>query len=128
MPATLPSSDAGRSSRRCGATDRAKTATAATRAAVQTSARNICEVRGTGLPRSRSDAGCGFERRRFVGPLPGELRLGTAEMAERRGLAVDRPAQIELLHDAARCQLEVIAHQLRDLLFGNAPGAFGVHH
>src|SRR5262249_37663182 len=97
-------------SERCrrGATAKAQTTTAATRAAAVTSARIIdAECAG-----AASDAGRGLQRGGLVGPLPGELRLGAAEVAERRGLAVDRLAEVELLHDAARRELEVIAHDL----------------
>src|SRR5262245_50681271 len=37
-----------------------------------------------------------------IRPLPGELRLLAPEMAEGRGLLVDRPAQFEVLDDAGR--------------------------
>src|SRR5947209_13713326 len=67
--------------------------------------------------------GC-FQRRRLVRPFPREFGFGAAEVAERRRLLVDRPAQIELFHDAARRQLEVIAHDAGDGVFRDAAGAF----
>src|SRR5689334_8708867 len=98
MPGTVPSIAAASWIRRGGATRRARTTTAATRAAVATSTRIIRTMR----PRrrcARSDARGGLERGSLVGPLPRELGLGAAEVAEGRGLLVDRPAQVELLHD-----------------------------
>ena len=100
--------------RRGGSVTPTKTATAATRAAVaRRSFFTDSDVRvsafsdrhGPAKPACRTVPDCG---RGLVGALPGELRLGAAEVAERRGLLVDRPAQVELLHDAARRQLEVL--------------------
>src|SRR5262245_58841856 len=65
----------------------------------------------------------GAERRRLVRPLPGELRLVAAEVPERRRLAVDRPPKVERFDDAARCELEVAADDLADLLVGDLAGA-----
>jgi hypothetical protein len=42
-------------------------------------------------------------------------------VAERRGLLVDRTAQVERFDDAARRQLEVRAHELADLLVAIVP-------
>ena len=39
-------------------------------------------------------------------------------MAERRGLLVDRPAQVQALDDSFGRQPEVLAHERDDLLFG----------
>ena len=72
--------------------------------------------------------GARLERGGLVGPLPGELGLGAAEVAEGGRLLVDRAPQVQLFHDAARRQLEVRAHELGDLLLGNPAGAFRVHH
>src|SRR5262245_61633204 len=68
------------------------------------------------------------ESSRLVGSFPGELRFGAAEVSEGGGLLVDRPPQIELLHDPAWGELEVAADELGDLRFRQAAGAFGVHH
>src|SRR4051812_43581902 len=56
------------------------------------------------------------QRRGLVRLLPREFRFGAAEVAERGGLLVDGPAQVQRFDDAARRQLEVRAHQLADLL------------
>src|SRR5215813_6510737 len=120
-PGTVPSLHEDSSPRdRDGSSTRVKTTTAATRAAV---ARAIFTVlQKSGLPCRR------LERRRLVGALPGELRFRTTEMPEGRRLLVNRPAQIEFLHDAARRQLEMRADDLGDSVLGNASGAFGVDH
>ena len=68
----------------------------------------------------------GAKRVSLVGALPSELRLGAAEVAERRGLAVDRPAQVEGLDDALRRQLEVRADDLAQLVVGQLARAGGV--
>ena len=47
-------------------------------------------------------------------------------MAAAGGLAVDRPAQVEVLDDARRGQREVLADQLGDLRVGDLAGAVGV--
>src|SRR5687768_832484 len=52
-------------------------------------------------------AGVGAQRVSLVGALPRELRLRAAEVSERRGLAEDRPAQVEAFDDGLRRQLEV---------------------
>src|SRR4051812_22744597 len=61
------------------------------------------------------ESGALLEGRRLVRALPRELGLGAAEVAERRRLRVDRLAEVEFLHDAARRELEVRAHELGDL-------------
>eukprot|EP00754_Rhynchopus_humris_P026784 Rhum_TRINITY_DN15042_c11_g1::Rhum_TRINITY_DN15042_c11_g1_i2::g.137124::m.137124 len=49
--------------------------------------------------------------------LPREARLGrAAEVAHRRGLEVDRPAEVELLDDVVRAQLEVGLHDVEGAL------------
>src|SRR5450631_1773380 len=52
------------------------------------------------------------QRLRFIGRLPGEVLIRTPEVAIRRGLAIDRTAQVEALDNALRCQLEVRTNQL----------------
>ena len=91
--------------------------TAAVKAAVMTNAISSRRDRVTGQASSAtmersSDPGVGAQCARLVGSLPGELRFGAAEVTERRGLLVDRPSEIELFHDAARRQLEMLAHDL----------------
>ena len=66
------------------------------------------------------------QRLGLVGPLPGELGLGAAEVAAAGGLAVDRPAQVEVLDDPRGGQREVPADQLGDLVVGDLAGALGV--
>src|SRR2546423_1918376 len=63
---------------------------------------------------------------RLVGLLPGELRQLPTEVAVAGRLAVDRPAQVQRLDDAARRQLEVLADQADELLVGQAVGGGAV--
>src|SRR5437867_488992 len=50
-----------------------------------------------------------------VRPLPGELGLWAPEVAVGGGLLVDRPAQVEILDDPGRCEVEVAPdHRLED--------------
>src|SRR4030095_5616297 len=52
-----------------------------------------------------------------VRPFPRELGLRGPEVAVRRGLLVDRAAQLEVLDDAGRREVEVPPHQpLEDLV------------
>src|SRR6266850_515023 len=118
MPETVPSADAS-SGKCCGGSVRpANTQMAATTAAIAITTRFIRWLK----------AGVRLERRRFVGPLPRELRLGAAEMAERGRLLVDRPAQIQLVDDPARRELEVRADDPGDLFLRDPASAFRVHH
>src|SRR5207247_1309357 len=113
----MVSSDSGLSSvrRRGGRLSATKTATAAERAAVRTKNRftnqNHNQRRGRGTRRADrfsadsavsasivSEIRAGLERRSLVGVFPGEFRLRAAEVSERRGLLVDRPAQVQLVH------------------------------
>src|SRR5258708_21188815 len=48
---------------------------------------------------------------RFVGRFPGEVLVGTPEVAIRRGLAIDRTTQVEALDNALGGQFEVGTHQ-----------------
>jgi hypothetical protein len=65
--------------------------------------------------------GVGSNRVGLVGPFPRELGLRAAEVTERRGLRIDRTAQVEFFVDTARRELEVRPHQLGEPLFGNLP-------
>src|ERR1051326_5692858 len=51
----------------------------------------------------------------LVRPLPREFGFGTAEVTEGRGLLVDRPAQVQVLDDPRRREVEVLPHELLDL-------------
>jgi hypothetical protein len=61
----------------------------------------------------------------LVGGLPGELRLGAAEVAVGRGLLVDGPAQVQALDNALGREREVLADQLGELGFAQLAGAEG---
>src|SRR5213075_530120 len=113
MPETVPSAEGSSARRRGGSVRPANTQMAATRAAITITTRFIRAL----------EAGVRLERRRFVGPLPRELRLGAAEVAERGGLLVDRPAQVQLFDDSARRQLEVRADDSGDLFLRDPAGA-----
>src|SRR5438270_13742146 len=113
MPAIVRSPMADSCWRRGGIVAATKTATAATRTAA---ARRIRMARDRSADRPVADgrsklppphSGGGSQRCGLVRPFPRELGLGASEVAERRGLLVDRPPQVELLHDAARSQLEM---------------------
>src|SRR4051794_19751746 len=123
MPAMVPSSGAASTAARGGRVTRTQTATAATRAAVTSTSFFTTDGRGPDLQARRA-----LERRRLVDALPVELFVAAAEMPERRRFLVDRPAQVEFFDDAARGEFEVLAHDLGDLLFGNAPRPLGMNH
>src|ERR1051325_7268354 len=64
-----------------------------------------------------SESRVAAQRLGLVGPLPGKLGLVAAEVTIGGCLPVDGPAQVEGLDDAARRQLEVRAHDIRELEF-----------
>src|SRR5215471_5031268 len=66
-------------------------------------------------PQRLLESGTFLQGRRLVDSFPGELRLRSAEMAERSRLGVNRLPEIELFHNAAGRELEVRAHELGDL-------------
>src|SRR5580698_1065615 len=68
----------------------------------------LCCVNRLSQPRIAS------QLRRFVGRLPSEVRIIASKVSISRGLAVDRPTQIERFDDPLRRQLEMRAHQLLD--------------
>jgi len=74
------------------------------------------------LLKSCGCAQCGSLVRLF----PGELGLLAAEVAVGGSLLVDRAQQVEHLDDALGPQVEVLQHQLRDLLVGEHARALGV--
>ena len=59
----------------------------------------------------------------FVRLLPRQVEVGPAEVAVRRGLLVDRAAQVEVVDDRRRTQIEVRADEFGDLLFRDHAGA-----
>src|SRR5688500_7974931 len=52
----------------------------------------------------------------FVGLLPGEVEIGAAEVTVGGGLAVDRTAKIEGVDDRGGAKVEVLAHEVGQLL------------
>src|SRR5688572_32612567 len=50
--------------------------------------------------------------RELVGPLPGQIEVRPPEVPVRRGLPVDRPAQLEALDDGAGSEVEVLRDEL----------------
>src|SRR3954464_14379185 len=69
-------------------------------------------LRGRALRRAKP--GGVAERVGFVGALPGEVAVVAAEVAVRRGLRVDRAAQVEVAQDRGRAEVEMLAHELLD--------------
>src|SRR6516164_2147880 len=69
---------------------------------------------GAGPSFVSGEAGRGAERGGFVGVLPGEARFVAAEVAIGGGLPVDRPAQVQRLHQGGGPQVEVVADQAGD--------------
>src|ERR1035438_7371175 len=68
-----------------------------------------------------------LERTGLIRSFPTERILAAAEVSERGGLAIDGAAQLQVVDDAARRQLEILAHQFRKTRVGNHAGAEGVH-
>jgi hypothetical protein len=58
-----------------------------------------------------------------VGPLPGQVDVGAAEVAIGRGRRVDRPVQVEVTAEGGRAQVEVLGHQLLDQVAADPFGA-----
>ena len=56
----------------------------------------------------------GGQQRRLVGALPRQVEVRPAEVAVRRGLAVDRPAQVERRDDRRRTQVEMALDERLD--------------
>src|SRR2546426_8211054 len=72
-------------------------------------------ARGVGRgakPPSELNTSLVFEILHAVDALPREVGVGAAEVAIGRRLPVDRPPQIEVLDDAGRGEVEVLAHDL----------------
>ena len=62
----------------------------------------------------------------LVGLFPGELRLVATEVPVDGGLSEDRPAELEMVDDAARGQGEVFPHELIQILDGHLFRVFRV--
>src|SRR2546423_11391794 len=108
--------------RRGGSVATIETATtAARRTAVRTSDRFGVRSRSYRVWKNRDpiplQACARAERGGLVGPFPGELWFGAAEVSEGRRLLANRTAQIELFHDPARRELEVLSDEIGDRLF-----------
>src|SRR3977135_783907 len=71
--------------------------------------------------------GIGGQLGAFVGCLPGEIGVAAAEVSIRRGLAVNRAAEVERIDDLARLELEVRPHQTRNQLGVNLLGSESIH-
>src|SRR5579859_2880644 len=69
------------------------------------------------------EPGRSAERVGLVGPLPREVAVVAAEVPVRRGLRVDRAAQVEIAQDRGRAQVEVLADEVDDVRHGNRLGA-----
>src|SRR5688572_17414327 len=80
----------------------------------------------SGGDRHLLDAGRGAQLLGPVGTLPGEAFLRAAEVAIGRRGTVDRPAQVEVLDDAARREREVSADQPLHLAVADLAGAEAV--
>src|SRR5438445_11633455 len=65
-------------------------------------------------------AGEGFGK---VGLLPGQVEVGTAEVAVRRGLPEDRPAPPEAIDALPRTEVEVLVDEPPDHVIVDGPGA-----
>lgn len=66
-----------------------------------------------------------------LGGLPGEVGIGATEVTVSGGLLQDGAAQVEVADDGSRAKIEVVLHDLGDLLVSLArasdAGAVGVH-
>src|ERR1039458_6952928 len=63
----------------------------------------------------------------LVGGFPTKAILAAAEVSERGGLAIDGPAQLQVVDNPARRKLEILAHQFGETRVGNHARAEGVH-
>ena len=70
----------------------------------------------------------GAKRIRAVGFFPRELGKLTAKVTVRRGLAINRTAQIEVIDDGARTQVEHLVYRTLDIGLGNVRRAEGLNH
>src|ERR1700694_6359547 len=101
---------------RLGPSQRSSASVAAAHAAAFSSSGRACPL------------GLGGERLGQIGALPGELRLGAAEVTVGRSLLVDGSHQIEHLAQTIGCQVEMLADELRQALARQAAGAESLHH
>src|SRR5205814_7595012 len=63
------------------------------------------------------------ERLGEVGLLPRQVQIGPPEVAVRRGLAIDRTAQVEARDDLPRSEVEMLVDEPADDLVVHGPGA-----
>src|SRR5580693_4084077 len=71
----------------------------------------------------RADQGGRFPQEvRLVSLLPGELRLGAAEVPVGRGLAVDGAMEVQVMPESGRPKIEMLIDQLEYPRLGNAFG------
>src|SRR5215211_2504287 len=86
-------------------------------AAVEDPKRNPSGNSGSGDagPLALAEAGRGAQRLGLVRALPREVVVLAAEVTVGRGLLVDGAVQLEVVAEGARAQVEVLAHELRDL-------------
>src|SRR2546423_1533152 len=73
-----------------------------------------------------SAAGAPGEGVREIGPLPRQVEVGPAEVAVRRGLAVDRAAEPEALDDLLRPEVEMLIDEPTDDLVVDGPRPEGL--
>src|SRR5215208_4573031 len=75
-----------------------------------------------------AEAGCRAQRDGLVRALPREVVVLAAEVAVGRGLLIDRAVQPEVVAEGAGPQVEVLAHELRDLRAADLLRAERLHH
>src|SRR5207244_9519804 len=79
-------------------------------------------------PPSARFSGAPGQQLRLVRPLPRERRLVAPEVTIGCRRAEDRPAQPQVLDQPVGSQVEVPAHEVRELRVAHLSGARGVHH
>src|SRR5579862_9823663 len=72
--------------------------------------------------------GLGGERLGSVGALPGELGLGTSEVPVGSRLLIDRTHQVEHFPQAVRREVEILAHNLCQVLAREMARTEGLDH
>src|SRR5882757_631206 len=86
-------------------------------------------VHRLGLGARRNPGTCSRGKRRgFISPFPRKLRFTAAEVAVRGSLLIDRPQQVEHLHDALGSQVEMTVDEFFDPFVRQSAGAVGRNH